>query len=63
MAAKTRKAPRRSRRKGTRKMSKGASDWNRKMMEVYREMKRKNPATRLGDAMREAGKRKREGRL
>ena len=63
MAAKTRKAPRRFRRKGTRKMSKGASDWKNKMMEVYREMKKNDPKTKLGDAMREAGKRKREGRL
>jgi len=61
MAAKTRKA--RKGRKGTRKLSKGASDWNRKMMEVYREMKKNNPKTRLGDAMREAGKRKKEGNL
>lgn len=51
----------RKQRKGsrkTRKMSKGASDWNKRVMAVYREMKARNPATRLGDAMREAAKRR-----
>jgi hypothetical protein len=32
-------------------------------MEVYRELKKKNPATRLGDAMRECSKRKKRGDL
>jgi hypothetical protein len=45
----------------TRKVSKGASDWNKKVMEVYHEMKKKNPATKLGDAMRECSKRKKRG--
>ena len=45
----------------TRKVSKGASDWNKKVMEVYRELKKKNPATKLGDAMRECSKRKKRG--
>jgi hypothetical protein len=49
--------------KKTRKVSKGASDWNKKVMEVYRELKKKNPATRLGDAMRECSKRKKRGDL
>ena len=49
--------------KKTRKASKGASDWNKKVMEVYRELKKKNPATRLGDAMRECSKRKKRGDL
>ena len=47
----------------TRKVSKGASDWNKKVMEVYRELKKKNPATKLGDAMRECSKRKKRGEL
>jgi hypothetical protein len=47
----------------TRKVSKGASDWNKKVMEVYRELKKKNPATKLGDAMRECSKRKKRGDL
>ena len=45
----------------TRKVSKGASDWNKKVMEVYRELKKKNPFTKLGDAMRECSKRKKRG--
>ena len=45
----------------TRKVSKGASDWNKKVMEVYHELKKKNPATKLGDAMRECSKRKKRG--
>jgi len=50
-------------RRSTRKMAKGASDWTKKMMEVYRELKKKNPATKLGDAMKEAAARKRKGML
>lgn len=60
MAKATRKNMRKSSRKATRKTRKqggGASAWNKKVMEVYRELKRKNPATRLGDAMREASRR------
>ncbi len=45
----------------TRKVSKGASDWNKKVMEVYHELKKKNPDTKLGDAMRECSKRKKRG--
>ena len=47
----------------TRKMAKGPSDWNKKVMTVYHEMKKKNPATKLGDAMRECSKRKKRGEL
>ena len=50
-------------RKKTRKVSKGASDWNKKVMMVYHELKKKNPATKLGDAMRECSKRKKRGEL
>ena len=53
----SRKANRKSSRKSTRKQGGGASEWNKKVMEVYREMKRKDPKTRLGDAMREASRR------
>lgn len=55
----TRKAGKdRKSRKGTRKLSPALKEWNRKVMEKYREMKRKNPQTRLGDAMKalKAGK-------
>jgi len=40
--------------KGTRKLSPALKAWNEKVMKVYREMKKKNPATRLGDAMKAA---------
>jgi hypothetical protein len=46
-----------------RKMSKGASEWNKKVMTIYREMKSKNPATKLGDAMRRASTLKKKGQL
>ena len=48
---------------GTRKMAKGPSDWNKKVMEIYREMKKKNPSVKLGAAMKEASKRKKRGDL
>jgi hypothetical protein len=54
-------APVKGGKRKTRKVSKGASDWNKKVMEVYRELKKKNPATKLGDAMRECSKRKKRG--
>ena len=52
----------RGKRKGgkSRKLGKKASNWNKLVMEVYRELKKKNPATKLGDAMREAARRKRD---
>jgi hypothetical protein len=43
--------------KGSRKLSPALREWNRKVMEIYREMKKKNPNTRLMDAMKEAKKR------
>ena len=56
MAAKTRKATRKGR--GTRKLSRGLSEWNKKVMTIYYAMKKKNPKTRLGDAMKAAKKQK-----
>jgi len=59
---------RKSRRNGkkggakTRK-GKGASDWNKKVMEIYRELKKKNPSVKLGAAMKEASRRKKAGKL
>lgn len=50
-------------RRKTRKMSKGASDWNKKVMEIYRMLKKKNPATKLGDAMKHAAALKKKGQL
>ncbi len=46
----------RRRGKKTRKMSSGADKWRKHMMQVYRDMKARNPATKLGDAMRAAKK-------
>ena len=42
--------------KGTRKLSPALKAWNEKVMKLYREMKAKNPATKLGDAMKAAKK-------
>lgn len=52
----SRKASRTSRksRKATRKQAGGKSEWLKKVMRVYKEMKAKNPNTRLGDAMKAA---------
>ncbi len=43
--------------KGTRKLSPALREWNQKVMRIYKEMKAKNPNTRLMDAMKEAKKR------
>lgn len=43
--------------KGTRKLSPALREWNQKVMKIYRELKAKNPNTRLMDAMKEAKKR------
>jgi hypothetical protein len=48
---------------GKRKMSKGASDWNKKVMGVYAEMKKKNKEASFRDALVEASKRKKAGTL
>jgi hypothetical protein len=58
MAKHTRKAPKGKSAKGTRKgkrtLSPALKAWNEKVMKIYREMKKKNPATKLGDAMKAA---------
>jgi hypothetical protein len=38
--------------KGTRKLSPKLSEWNKRVMAKYRELKAKNPSARLGDAMK-----------
>jgi indole-3-glycerol phosphate synthase len=43
-------------RKGNRTLSPALKKWNEKVMKVYREMKKKDPSTRLGDAMKAAKK-------
>ena len=59
--AKTRRVNRKGRKgkKGTRK----GSDWSAAVKRVYGELKRKNPNAKLGDAMKEASKRKKNGTL
>jgi hypothetical protein len=52
----TRKASRKASRKGTRKLGRKASAWNELVMKKYREMKKRDPNTRLGDAMKAAKK-------
>jgi hypothetical protein len=47
----------------TRKVSKGASDWNKKVMEVYRDMKKKDSSVKLGAAMKRASQMKKRGEL
>jgi hypothetical protein len=50
-------------RKASRKQSGGASEWNKAVMRVYGEMKRKDSNVRFGDALKEASKRKKAGNL
>jgi len=40
-----------------------ASDWAKSVKRVYEEMKRKDRNTKLGDAMREASRRRKAGKL
>ena len=44
----------------TRKMNKKASQWTAFVKKIYLEMKKKNPAVKLGAAMKEASRRKSE---
>lgn len=46
-----------------RALSNGAKSWQKSVMEVYGELKAKNPNTKLKDAMKEAAKRKKKGQL
>ena len=72
--AKTRRANRKGSRKASRAASrraasrKGAAtrkggDWAASVKRVYAELKRKNPSARLGDAMKEASRRRKAGTL
>lgn len=59
-----RKSRRQSKKGGAKtRKGKGASDWNKKVMEIYRELKKKNPGVKLGAAMKEASRRKKAGKL
>ena len=42
---------------------KGPSDWNKKVMEVYRDMKKKDSSVKLGAAMKRASQMKKRGEL
>ena len=53
-ARKSEKKNRQAGGKKTRKLSPALKAWNEKVMTKYREMKKKNPATKLGDAMKAA---------
>jgi hypothetical protein len=57
--ASTRKASRKNQTGGKRK----ASDWNKFTKRVYEEMKRKDSNVMFRDALVEAGKRKRAGKM
>ncbi len=48
-------------RRKTRKMSKGASDWNKLVMKVYHDMKKKDKTVKLGAAMKRAAQMKKSG--
>jgi hypothetical protein len=66
--AKTRRANRKGSRKANRASRKGAAtrkggDWAASVKRVYAELKRKNPSARLGDAMKEASRRRKAGTL
>jgi hypothetical protein len=55
----TRKA-KRSGKKSTRKMGKKMSKWTAFVSKIFKELKKKNPDSKLGDAMKEASRRKSE---
>ena len=50
-------------RRKTRKLSKGASDWNKAVMKVYKEMKAANKNVKFGDALKRASQLKKKGQL
>jgi hypothetical protein len=59
----TRKHHAKRSKRATRGKRSGASDWNKKVMKVYHEMKAKDKSVKLGDAMRECSRRKKAGKL
>ncbi len=54
---------RKTRHSTKRKISKGADTWREGVMRVYKEMKAKNADTKFGDALKEASRRKKAGKL
>ena len=65
--AKTRKVSRKSgggkKTRSNKKSPRKASDWAKAVKTVYDEMKRKNRDVKLGDAMKEASRRRKAGKL
>jgi hypothetical protein len=61
MGGKRRNKTRRNKTEGGKR--KGPSDWNKKVMGVYAEMKKKNKDASFRDALVEASKRKKAGTL
>ena len=55
-----RKIARKTARKMTRKMNPKAMKWTGFVKKIYQEMKKKDPNVKLGEAMKEASKRKSE---
>lgn len=53
------KKEKKGKRRGTRKLSRGASDWNKKVMKVWGEMKKKGAS--FSDALKETSRRKKAG--
>lgn len=47
----------------TRKMSKGADEWREGVMRVFKEMKAKDKNASFSDALKEASRRKKAGKL
>jgi hypothetical protein len=54
---------RKDRKAGSRKGSRKASNWAQSVKRVYEELKRKDRNAKLGDAMREASRRRKRGEL
>ncbi len=50
-------------RRKTRKLSRPASDWNKAVMKVYKEMKAANKNVKFGDALKRASQLKKKGQL
>ena len=65
MPRKTRSNRRQSRKQqgGARKTHRKASNWAAAVKKVYHDLKKKNPAAKLGDAMKEASKLRAAGKL
>ena len=60
MATRKQTGGKRGKRRGTRKMGKKMTKWTDFVSKIHKELKKKNPDSKLGDAMKEASRRKRE---